>query len=77
MISCCKLKLLTGNLILQIGRDGIISSTHKVGLLTDYSEFPRDDSTIVPIIAPLWVNFRPLTFSYRVTEQYLTKKCNN
>ena len=33
-----------------------------------FAEFPRDPSPSIPLIAPLWANFRPLTISYRVAE---------
>ena len=46
----------------------MISLTDAVLNLDILNGLPRDSSTLIPLIVPLWANFRPLTIGYRVSQ---------
>ena len=54
--------------MLQIASNGLMSSSAMLKDLNLFAEFPRESAPLLPLIAPLWANFRkPLTIHYRVT----------
>ena len=54
-------------LAFQIARSGLISSTDNLHLLGTLDRLPSDSSPLIPLIVPMWANFKPLTINYRVT----------
>ena len=46
----------------------MISSTQTLSDLVTVTGLPRVSSPHVPLIVPLWANFKPLTISYRVSQ---------
>ena len=46
----------------------MISSKEKLSDLGRLDGLPSDSDPLVPLIVPMWANFRPLTINYRVTQ---------
>ena len=52
----------------QIAPSGVMSSTNAVLDLSTLNQLPRESPPLVPLIIPVWANFRPFIISYRVTQ---------
>ena len=55
-------------MVFQIAPNGLISSTDNLRHLGRLDGLPSDSDPLIPLIVPMWANFKPLTINYRVTQ---------